>query len=251
MCHSTSDATSKGGPLNIQQLHKPATLYFRGIRPDGERSFDIEPRQLIIAGWAGRDTEAMEAHIRELEAIGVARPRETPMYYRLASALLTQAPLIEVAGTASTGEAEVVLIHAEDGYWIAVGSDHTDRKLETVGVTLSKQVCAKPVSRLCWHLDDLRGHWDRIALRSSIMVDGRPRLYQDGTLAALKTPEALLETFLSSGGSFPVGSMMFCGTVPVHGGFRFSDSVTLELADPVLGRSLRHDYAVKALDIVD
>ncbi|MEW5422181.1 DUF2848 family protein [Amorphus sp. 3PC139-8] len=193
----------------------------------------------------------MEAHIRELEEIGVARPRTTPMYYRLASTLLTQADTIEVAGYGSSGEAEVVLIHGEDGYWVALGSDHTDRKLETVGVTLSKQVCAKPVSHGCWHFDDLLDHWDEIVLRSTVVVDGEPQLYQEGHLSGLQRPDALLETFLASGGSFPVGSIMFCGTVPVRNGFFFSDAVTLELVDPVLNRTLRHDYAVRALDIVD
>lgn len=238
--------------MSIQQISQPTILQFQGLRRDGSaRDLTFGAQQLVIAGWVGRDTAAMEAHIRELEEIGVNRPRATPMYYRLASSLLTQAPIIEVAGRESTGEAEVVLLRAADGYWISLGSDHTDRKLEAVGVTLSKQVCAKPVARQCWHLDDLREHWDRIVLQSTILQDGRPQLYQHGTLSELRTPGSLLDQFLTSGNGFPEGSAMFCGTVPVHGGFRFSESVTLELTDPVLGRRLQHTYAVKPLEIVD
>ncbi len=229
----------------------PAALAFDGIGLAGHRRFALAPDRLVIAGWAGRDTAAMEAHIRELEAIGVARPRATPMFYRVAAALATQAPRIEVAGDGSTGEAEVVLIHAEDGFWISIGSDHTDRRLETVGVTLSKQVCAKPLGRTAWRLDDLRPHWDRIVLRCIARIDGRTQVYQEGPLAGLHTPDALLEKYQAAGHAFPPGSLMFCGTVPIHGGFRFADHVRLELVDPVLGRSLGHDYAIHALEIVD
>jgi hypothetical protein len=226
-------------------------LEFRGLRLATERTFSFQPRELIVAGWAGRDAAAMEAHIHELEEIGVARPRMTPMYYRVAASLLTQADAIEVVGTASSGECEVVLLHNDDGHWIALGSDHTDRKLETVGVTLSKQVCAKPVSRECWHLDDVRNHWDDIVLRSSILEGGRIQVYQEGLLSTLTTPEDLLRRFTSQGGRFPVGAAMFCGTVPVQGGLRFSERVTLELVDPVLKRRLTHSYAVQGLEIAD
>jgi len=34
---------------------------------------------LVVAGWTGRDVAAVEKHIRELEAIGVKRPKSTPM----------------------------------------------------------------------------------------------------------------------------------------------------------------------------
>jgi hypothetical protein len=45
----------------------------------------------------------------------------------------------------SSGEAEFVLYQLDDGLWLGLGSDHTDRKAETVDVTLSKQMCARPV----------------------------------------------------------------------------------------------------------
>lgn len=44
--------------------------------------------QLVVAGWTGRDPAAVERHIVELEALGVARPASTPILYRVASARL-------------------------------------------------------------------------------------------------------------------------------------------------------------------
>lgn len=46
---------------------------------------------LVIAGWTGRDAAAVEAHIAELEAIGVPRPATVPCFYRVAAGLLTTA----------------------------------------------------------------------------------------------------------------------------------------------------------------
>ena len=52
----------------------------------------------VIIGWTGRDPAAMEADIVELEKLGVKRPASTPIFYRGAASLLTQAPEIEVVG---------------------------------------------------------------------------------------------------------------------------------------------------------
>ena len=41
-----------------------------------ERKLELaEIDSLVIAGWTGRNVVALEAHIKELEAIGVKRPK--------------------------------------------------------------------------------------------------------------------------------------------------------------------------------
>jgi len=42
------------------------------------RPLEASIEQLVIAGWTGRDSAAVEHHIAELEAIGVARPKNVP-----------------------------------------------------------------------------------------------------------------------------------------------------------------------------
>ena len=59
--------------------------------------------QAVIAGWTGRDPVAREKHIAELEAIGIARPATTPIYYRCSARRITQADRIEVSGGDSSG----------------------------------------------------------------------------------------------------------------------------------------------------
>jgi hypothetical protein len=141
-----------------------------------ERKLDVaEIDSLVIAGWTGRNVEALEAHIRELEAIGVKRPKSVPIFYRVACSLLTTASAIEVMADKSSGEVECVLYALQDGLWLGVGSDHTDRKAETVGVTLSKQLCAKPVGATLWRYDEVKPHWDKLKLRSYVPDGARRR----------------------------------------------------------------------------
>jgi hypothetical protein len=199
----------------------------------------------VIAGWTGRDVAALEKHIRELEAIGVKRPKTTPIFYRVAASLLTSDNTIEVLGDQSSGEAECVVYGRDDGLFVGLGSDHTDRKAETVGVSLSKQMCAKPVSREVWRLEDVAAHWDRLILRSNVGTEGRRRLYQEGPVAAMRPPTELFKLYC--GGLLPVGTAMFCGTLAVHGGITPSETFEMELEDPALGRKITHSYRVKTL----
>ena len=102
--------------------------------------------QAVIAGWTGRDPVARDKHIAELEAIGIARPATTPIYYRCSARRITQADRIEVSGENSSGEVEFVLIGWQGRIFVGCGSDHTDRKVEAYSVTVSKQMCDKPVA---------------------------------------------------------------------------------------------------------
>ena len=74
-----------------------------------------------MAGWTGRDVAALEKHIRELEEIGVKRPKSTPIFYRNAASLLTTADRIEVLGENSSGEIEFVLHAIGDELFVGSG----------------------------------------------------------------------------------------------------------------------------------
>src|SRR5665213_2949254 len=143
-------------------------------------------RSLVIAGWTGRDSARVEAHVRELEAEGIPRPPRTPMFYVLSASLLTIAPEITVVGNATSGEVECLLVSRDDGLWVGLASDHTDRALERTSVSKSKQVCEKPVASVLWRFGDVAPHWDRLELRSFIDANGTRTPYQSGTAAAMR-----------------------------------------------------------------
>src|SRR5713101_8212879 len=107
----------------------------------------------IVAGWTGRDAAAVEKHIAELEALGVRCPATTPIFYRVSVARLTMATEIEAVGAHYGGEVEFVLLQHGGRLWVGVGSDHTDREVEAYGVTVSKQLCEKPVAPVLWPLE--------------------------------------------------------------------------------------------------
>ncbi|HXQ52686.1 MAG TPA: DUF2848 domain-containing protein [Stellaceae bacterium] len=213
------------------------------------RPFLAEIEHLVIAGWTGRDAAAVEAHIAELERLGVKRPKTAPIFYRVAASLLTAAPLIEVAGPASSGEVEPVMLSLADGLWVGVGSDHTDRAAEAVGVTLSKQMCAKPISAALWRYDEVAPHWDALVLRSWATIGGARRLYQEGAVAALRPPAELMARYAAPKSVLAPGTAMFCGTLPVHGGIEPAERFEIELEDPVLRRRLSHAYAIRPLPV--
>ena len=206
---------------------------------------------LIVAGWTGRDKAALEHHIHELAAIGVKPPRTTPCFYRMGANLLTQADTIEVIGTDSSGEVEFVLVALPQGLYVGVGSDHTDRKVEAYGVTVSKQLCPKPLSRELWSMREVENHWDELMLRSWVTRGGRRELYQEGPVTKMLAPAELTARYLGHAGALPAGTLMYCGTQPVLGAIAGGERFEIELEDPRLKRKLQHAYATRCLEIAD
>ena len=209
----------------------------------------VTVRHAVIAGWTGRDPVAVEKHIAELEAIGVKRPASTPIFYRVSAARLTTDETIEAAGPHSSGEVEFVILQSEGRLWVGVGSDHTDRQVETYGVTVSKQMCDKPIAPQFWPHDEVAGHWDKLVLRSFIKEGGKPVVYQEGPVASMMTPAALIIRYAANG-RLPEDTLMFCGTLAVKGGIRPADRFEFEIEDPVLGRKIRHGYSIETLPVL-
>jgi hypothetical protein len=131
-----------------------------------------------------------------------------------------------------------------------VGADHTDRKVESYGIAVAKQICPKVIGRTAWRFEEIEPHWDRLVLRSFLQDGGARTLYQEGPLARLRPPRDLIRAWTGGTARLPAGVAMFLGTMsaigPIRGGPRFE----MELEDPVLGRKLSHGYAVQALPIV-
>jgi hypothetical protein len=203
----------------------------------------------VMAGWTGRDPVARDRHIAELEAIGIARPATTPIYYRVAARRLTMADSIEVSGSETSGEVEFVLIGWEGRIFVGVGSDHTDRKVESYSVTVSKQMCDKPIASVLWELEDVAGHWDRMMLRAFAWIGGARVLYQEGTLDSMLPVQELIERGFG-GARLPDGCAMFGGTFAAKGGIRPASRFEFELEDPVLKRRIGHAYDVIELPVL-
>ncbi|MFZ5541881.1 MAG: DUF2848 domain-containing protein [Pseudomonadota bacterium] len=220
----------------------------------GAQTLAVQVRELVIAGWTGRDAAAIEHHIEELAALGIPRPSQVPLYYRVSSTLLTQDDSIEVLGETSSGEAEPVLIRANGHWWLSVGSDHTDRKVEAYSVAVSKQMCAKPVAGSAWPWEEVARDADALVLRSEVFERGEWVVYQQGPLAAIRPLMDLISGHL--GRSEPAdGLVMFCGTLTVRPdargvGVRPTPRLRVAIEDEKRRRSITHEYRVAALPVV-
>ena len=205
-----------------------------------ERAF--APEALVVIGYAGRDRAAVEHHIDELAALGVPRPATVPLFMVFPPWLITQAPSVTVAGSDTSGEAEIVVVVDGDETFVTVGSDHTDRVLEAVDIVASKGVCPKPVAATGWTAASVGDNWDGLTLRSRI--DGGV-LYQDGSAAANLPPLDLVAS-IPWAGRPPGCFVAFTGTVPVIGDIRPSTRFSAELSAPGLPL-LKLEYRVDAV----
>ncbi|MCY4581435.1 MAG: DUF2848 family protein [Chloroflexi bacterium] len=191
-------------------------------RPSRTLTFDhggtpkrFTARRLLAGGYTGRDPAAVEEHIAELALLGVPRPDHVPWIF------VADPRVLQVDGTVwaydgtSSGEAEYVLLIGRDDVFVCIGSDHTDRGLESLSIEKSKQVYPKILSRQTWRLDDLLPRWDGLRLRSRVDDGGGLTDYQDGTFAQLMRPERLLDLIGPDPGA---GTVVFSGTLPVLGG---------------------------------
>jgi hypothetical protein len=217
----------------------------------GPKTITID--NLVVAGWTARDRAAVDHHIEELAALGVPAPSQVPLFYRLSAQLLTQESQVEFLGNEASGEVEPLLVDDGETLWLGLGSDHTDRKLESVSVSFSKQACAKPVARQLWRFDELRDRLDDLALTSWIRDadDAEWQIYQQGTLAAIRPLTELMATSpFVSGERLARGTAMMCGTFGAKGGVRPAAQFRMELVDHVTGRTISHTYRANPLPVI-
>ena len=210
---------------------------------------DVRVEHVVLAGWTGRDRAAVQKHIDELKEIGVKPPATTPIFYRVAAARLTTDDTIEAIGDGSGGEVEFILLQHDDRLWVGTGSDHTDRQAEKHGITLSKQLCDKPIAATFWPFADVGAHWDQLILRAHVVEDGKRVLYMQGTCAEMIDGRDLIARYTGGIERLAEGTMMFGGALPTHGPVRATDRFDFELEDPVLKRKIGHGYRVVKLPV--
>ncbi len=191
-----------------------------------ERHFDVEV--VVVIGYAGRDREAVEAHISELAELGVPRPAQVPLFMAFPPWLLTQAPVIKVAGHQTSGEVELVMVVDGNDMFVTVGSDHTDRALEAVDIVASKGVCPKPVATNAWAASEMGDQWDDLTLSS--FIDGNVT-YQQGSVGANLPPDDLVAS-IPWRQDRPKCFAAFTGTVGVIGEIRPSQTFKAQLTAP-------------------
>ncbi|SDI05413.1 DUF2848 family protein [Alteribacillus bidgolensis] len=218
----------------------------------GKEEVEWEPKRLLIAGYTSKDQEQLQKHIKELEEeLGVEPPPAIPMIYDLSPELLTTNDQISVVNNDSSGEAEVIAAEINGQWYIGIGSDHTDRKLESVSVQKSKQVCGKPITSELWPLASVESYWDEIEMKSWMVDKEGQHLYQSGKLNEFMKPEDLVN-IIKERNYYSSDSVIFCGTLPLLSeGFIYGEEFIAELYDPIENRSITLHYDVHLLKIAE
>lgn len=106
-----------------------------------------------------------------------------------------------------------------------------------------------------WSYEEVVSHWDDLILRAHIVENGEQILYQEGSLTAMRRPDELIGAYLEEQGltvdeGLPVGTVMFCGTLPAIDGIRPSGKFEMMLEDPIKKVTMSQTYQVSMLPTV-
>ena len=225
-----------------------ATLKFDVV---GHDPVEVEVTYALNGGYAGRDTEQVQAHVDELAELGVPGPTNIPTMYPLSSRLAIQGDHAQVAHGQTSGEAEWALVvpadaAGPDDYLVTAACDHTDRALEVHGVAWSKQSAPDFLGDVAWRWGDVRDSFDGFSLIGKVTNDGVEEIIQDGSPAQLLGVDHWVEK-LGEAGLLKPGTVFLSGTIPMKPGVdQFADAWAVELSDGQ-GNTSRVRYDVEVL----
>ena len=135
--------------------------------------------------------------------------------------------------------------------WVGAGSDHTDREVEKYGVSVSKQMCDKPIAPEFWPIVEVAPHWDKLVLRAYILENGERTLYQEGPVTRDARSADADRAIRRQETSSQEGTLMFCGTLAAHGGVRPSDDFRVRARRSRCWRErFSIDYRTQALPVL-
>lgn len=214
-------------------------------QPDQEITFPVY--KVFNAGWAGSDRAAVQHHIDELVAMGVPAPRHVPTLFALGNHMVTTSEAIQVHGDETSGEVEYVLLWYQGELLLTVGSDHSDRRLESHSIPKAKNICLNVMARDAWPYREVREHFGQLELSCHVVRGGVRSLYQMGPCKGLLAPECWVDDLRQRSQGLNHGLVFFSGTIATVAGLAVGEAYEFSLADPVLKREITHRYACEVL----
>ena len=211
----------------------------------GQIEFDLN--RLLIVGYSGSNIEKIKEHIKELkEHLGVPEPKKIPTIFECSKELLTTEKEIKFVGNMTSGEVEYLIIKHSNEIYIGIGSDHTDRKLESISVPKAKQICPKPVGDEVWLYKNIKEHWNEIEAESYQNINGQKILYQKGKLSEILPVEKIILELENRVGNVE-DSIIFSGTVPLESTFKYGDEFICKIYDKKNNSTLNLNYEINQI----
>lgn len=203
---------------------------------------------MINAGYAGCNQAVVKTHIEELAQIGVDVPKRVPTFYPVPALQLTQASTVQVGHGNTSAEIEYVFIRSGGSTYLTVGSDHSDRALETYSVCAAKQICPNVVADELWLYEEVIDHFDKLRMVCEVgEEDGSYRIYQDGYASEILMPEKLLALGREAIPENQENVVLYSGTIPTIGEITYGTKWRITMTDEKLNRSISFTYEVAVL----
>lgn len=207
------------------------------------------PTRLINAGYTGRDQAAVKEHVEELKKMGVIAPDKTPCFFPKGPDRIQRDGVIYPLDINCSGEVEFVLLVAEDGWYITVGCDIFDYKVEGFQADKSKLLYPNYLAKEVWKYEEVKDHWDELVIRSWIGPD-HATLYQESKLEKVMHIEDMvkeMEAHLKDGAV--TGTVLSGGSVACFvDGMPCMECMEFEIYDPVLDRRIESHYDAERID---
>ncbi|NVM99864.1 DUF2848 domain-containing protein [Arthrobacter sp. SDTb3-6] len=225
-------------------MSKETIMTLRFSLPEAE-VVEVEVKNLLNGGYAGRHQDHVRAHIEELAALGVPGPTVVPTMYPVASYLAQQATTVPVQHGRTSGEVEwAIIVDDRNDLLLTLACDHTDRELEVHGIAWSKNASPDVLASEAWRLSEVEDHIDQLTLTAWVTNDGREEEIQTASLADLLPPSHWV-VVLKERNLLQPGTVLLSGTVNMREGVnQFANAWRAELRDPVLERSIALAYDV-------
>jgi 4-hydroxyphenylacetate 3-monooxygenase len=208
---------------------------------------DCKISRIYNLGSATRDPDAAVAHQDEVAKSGIfiAKDVPAPRIYPIGLHAIQTDNQVFVQSDRTSGEVEIVIYVADEVY-VGVGSDHTDRALETFSILGSKQACSNHLAPIFWPFKEISDSWDDCILRS--WVDGR--LYQEVSVSKFLSPPDILSILNNRVSNVPTRDyIVYCGTyVSVDKALGFGNEWRYHLDAPQNNRKIEASY--KVVDIL-
>ena len=242
------------------------------ILPVGQSEYtiDLNVSRVGCSRNSSRDIDATKQYISNIKKTGYKMHGPAGIASK-SRYLLTNETLIEVQGPQTSGEAEFVIFTYNDSLYVSVGSDHNDRSLGVMWTEMlgkvddtakSKQMVPSVIAGNAWLYDEVKDHWDKIIVSSKVTFSNKLVFYQKYELSQLLDAEhykhketwVLEEGSVLLGGSGPlvdhIPDKVYTGQKDLLG-VEFPKDFHFEMFDPILNRTISHNYDVISLEPFD
>jgi hypothetical protein len=145
----------------------------------------------------------------------------------------------------TSGEVEIVTYVDVDGeLYVSVGSDHTDRELESIDIPWSKQVCPSIVAPRFWRWRDVAEVWDETEIASEVSDSfGRMQPYQRASVREFMSPPEMVAGLERKLRRVVRPYLFWSGTVvSLASELEYGGRFTIRLHNPRLGWTIEHTY---------